>query len=150
MRRRRKLLSASQPTTKTLTSSSSSDDDIDDDAKKPPKPKQKKKKRAKKVFKAFKTMRVPVVERRGARVETWLRDPDESLSVVFDENERLTETRWRVKVMSKKKITIWALNPSFTLEIMPPKSEEEMRMGKQAFRGFDLELCNDEDAVECE
>ena len=103
-----------------------------------------------KVFRAKKTMRVPVKERKEAlenkaSIEHWLKDPNESLGVVFDRNERLSEDEWKVFVASKKKIAFWELSPAFTLEILPDETE----FGKQAFRGFDLMLCADEDAEEC-
>ena len=103
-----------------------------------------------KVFRAKKTMRVPVKERKEAlrkkaSIEHWLKDPNESLGVVFDRNERLSEDKWKVFVASKKKIAFWELSPAFTLEILPNETE----FGKQAFRGFDLMLCADEDAEEC-
>ena len=103
-----------------------------------------------KVFRAKKTMRVPVRERKEAlrkkaSIEHWLKDPNESLGVVFDRNERLSEDKWKVFVASKKKIAFWELSPAFTLEILPNETE----FGKQAFRGFDLMLCADEDAEEC-
>jgi len=103
-----------------------------------------------KVFRAKKTMRVPVKERREAlenkaSIEHWLKDPNESLGVVFDRNERLSEDEWKVFVASKKKIAFWELSPAFTLEILPDETE----FGEQAFRGFDLMLCADEDAEEC-
>lgn len=102
------------------------------------------------MFRAKKTMRVPVKERKEAleskaSIEHWLKDPNESLGVVFDRNERLSEDEWKVFVVSKKKIAFWELSPAFTLEILPDETE----FGKQAFRGFDLMLCADEDAEEC-
>ena len=102
------------------------------------------------MFRAKKTMRVPVKERKEAlenkaSIEHWLKDPNESLGVVFDRNERLSEDEWKVFVASKKKIAFWELSPAFTLEILPDETE----FGKQAFRGFDLMLCADEDAEEC-
>ena len=62
-----------------------------------------------KVFRAKKTMRVPVKERKEAlenkaSIEHWLKDPNESLGVVFDRNERLSEDEVKVFVASKKKI----------------------------------------------
>ena len=94
------------------------------------------------MFRAKKTMRVPVKERKEAlenkaSIEHWLKDPNESLGVVFDRNERLSEDEWKVFVASKKKIAFWELSPAFTLEILPDETE----FGKQAFRGFDLMLC---------
>lgn len=104
-----------------------------------------------KVFLAKKTMRVPVRELATAveekkSIEYWLLDPNESLSVVFDRNEKVTERTWKVFVASKKKIAFWELSPAFTLEILP----NEREFGRQAFRGFDLLLCADEDSEECE
>ena len=103
-----------------------------------------------KVFRAKKTMRVPVKEREDAlrnktSIEHWLKDPNESLGVVFDRNERLSEDTWKVFVASNKKIAFWEISPAFTLEILPNETE----FGKQAFRGFDLMLCADEGAEEC-
>ena len=103
-----------------------------------------------KVFRAKKTMRVPVKERKDAlrnktSIEHWLKDPNESLGVVFDRNERLSEDTWKVFVASNKKIAFWEISPAFTLEILPNETE----FGKQAFRGFDLMLCADEGAEEC-
>ena len=103
-----------------------------------------------KVFRAKKTMRVPVKEREDAlrnktSIEHWLKDPNESLGVVFDRNERLSEDTWKVFVASNKKIGFGEVSPAFTLEILPNETE----FGKQAFRGFDLMLCADEGAEEC-
>ena len=103
-----------------------------------------------KVFRAKKTMRVPVKERKDAlrnktSIEHWLKDPNESLGVVFDRNERLSEDTWKVFVASNKKIAFWEISPAFTLEILPNETE----FGKQAFRGFDMMLCADEGAEEC-
>ena len=103
-----------------------------------------------KVFRAKKTMRVPVKEREDAlrnktSIEHWLKDPNESLGIVFDRNERLSEDTWKVFVASNKKIAFWEISPAFTLEILPNETE----FGKQAFRGFDLMLCADEGAEEC-